>query len=473
VPFVVDSTFATPIHCNPVEHGADIVIHSTTKFIAGHNDVSGGIVLGPERLIGPVRQLAIRFGGIGGPFDAWLVLRGLKTLAVRMRQSSANALALAEAVKGHPAIERVRYPGLSEHPQHDVACSMLRNGFASMLSIDLKGGRETVERVVQQLEMIQFAETLGGLGTTVVHPATTSHRSVDPEIRRELEIGDGLLRFSIGIEEPEDLIEEVARIHGFERIAAHPPRAAAPAPAGPVTSQFRPGEGPSSNPAPGRHRTVRSFVPRRSRVTDAQRQALLRRWPEWGVEIDGQARLDLGELFAGRPVVLEIGFGMGEATAEMAAADPDTGVLAVDVHTPGQGHLLRQAELRGLDNVRVGNGDALLLLESMLPERCLAGVRVYFPDPWPKKRHHKRRIIQPAFVELCASRMAPGAVLHCATDWEPYAQHMLEVLTASPSFENTAPGFAPRPAFRPLTRFEQQGLTKGHTVHDLLFRRLP
>jgi cystathionine beta-lyase/cystathionine gamma-synthase len=209
VPYVVDSTFATPIHCNPAQHGADIVIHSTTKFIAGHNDVAGGIVLGPEHLIDQIRQLAIRFGGIGGPFDAWLVLRGLKTLALRMRQSSSNALALAEALQGHRAVQRVRYPGLSSHPQHNTARQMLNDGFGSMLSIDLAGGRDAVETVVRRLETIRFAETLGGLGTTVVHPATTSHRSVDPEIKEELEIGDGLLRFSIGIEEPEDLIEEV------------------------------------------------------------------------------------------------------------------------------------------------------------------------------------------------------------------------------------------------------------------------
>jgi cystathionine gamma-synthase len=209
VPFLVDSTFATPIHCNPVKYGADIVIHSTTKFIAGHNDVSGGIVLGPEHLIDQVRQLAIRFGGIGGPFDAWLALRGMKTLALRMRQSSQNALALAEALQGHRAVARVRYPGLPSHPQHKAARRLLRDGFGSMLSIDLTGGRDAVETVVRRLETIRFAETLGGLGTTVVHPATTSHRSVDPEIKDELEITDGLLRFSIGIEEPEDLIEEV------------------------------------------------------------------------------------------------------------------------------------------------------------------------------------------------------------------------------------------------------------------------
>jgi cystathionine gamma-synthase len=207
--FVVDSTFATPIHATPFEYGADIVIHSTTKFIGGHNDVSGGMVLGSEELLDPVRQVSIRFGGIGGPFDAWLVLRGLKTLALRMRQSSSNALKLAEALQGHRAVSRVRYPGLASHPQHKIARRMLRGGFGSMLSIDLHGGRSAVETVIKRLEMIRFVETLGGLGTTVVHPATTSHRSVDQSVKEELEISDGLLRFSIGIEEPEDLIDEV------------------------------------------------------------------------------------------------------------------------------------------------------------------------------------------------------------------------------------------------------------------------
>jgi cystathionine beta-lyase/cystathionine gamma-synthase len=211
VPFVVDSTFATPLHCKPVEFGADIVIHSTTKFIGGHNDVAGGLVLGSHDVIERVRQQAIRFGAIGGPFDAWLVLRGLKTLAVRMRQSSASALALAEALEGHPAVDRVRYPGLENHPQHEIADRVLHDGFGSMLSIDLVGGREAVDRVVRSLRTIKFAETLGGLGTTVVHPATTSHRSVDPATRAELEIGDGLLRFSIGIEGQEDLIAEVTQ----------------------------------------------------------------------------------------------------------------------------------------------------------------------------------------------------------------------------------------------------------------------
>ncbi|MFE6335637.1 tRNA (guanosine(46)-N7)-methyltransferase TrmB [Streptomyces sp. NPDC057798] len=236
-------------------------------------------------------------------------------------------------------------------------------------------------------------------------------------------------------------------------------------------------DGPMPDPA-GSHfeRRIRSFQPRRSRVTAGQADALQRLWPAWGLDIDGRQVLDLGRLFGNdRPVVLEIGFGMGEATAQMAAADPATNVLAVDVHTPGQGNLLNLAEQQGLTNVRVGNGDAIILLREMLAPDSLDGLRVFFPDPWPKKRHHKRRLIQPEFLNLAATRLRPGAVLHCATDWEPYAAQMLEVLTAHPDFENTQAdgGFAPRPQFRPLTRFEGQGLDKGHVVNDLLFRRVP
>jgi tRNA (guanine-N7-)-methyltransferase len=210
-------------------------------------------------------------------------------------------------------------------------------------------------------------------------------------------------------------------------------------------------------------------------VTAGQADALQRLWPKWGLDIDGQRVIDLAELFGNaRPVVLEIGFGMGEATARMAAADPDTNILAVDVHTPGQGNLLALADREGLANVRVGNGDAIILLREMLAPDSLDGLRVYFPDPWPKKRHHKRRLIQPDFLTLAASRLKPGALVHCATDWEPYAEQMLEVFTAHPAFENTRSdgGYAPRPAFRPLTRFEGQGLDKGHVVNDLLFRRV-
>ncbi|MEU8523458.1 tRNA (guanosine(46)-N7)-methyltransferase TrmB [Streptomyces sp. NBC_01216] len=256
---------------------------------------------------------------------------------------------------------------------------------------------------------------------------------------------------------------------------AHPTAAAAvPAVARRGSRMFAAGEGPLPDPAGSHHeRRIRSFQPRRSRVTAGQAEAMLKRWPDWGLDIDGKRVLDLREMFGGLPVVLEIGFGMGEATARMAAADPGTGILAVDVHTPGQGNLLGLADRGGLENVRVANGDAIILLREMLAVDALDGCRVYFPDPWPKKRHHKRRLIQPEFLTLLATRMKPGAVLHCATDWEPYAEQMLEVLTAHPDFGNTAAdgGYAPRPAFRPLTRFEGQGLDKGHRVHDLLFQR--
>ncbi|MEU2774212.1 tRNA (guanosine(46)-N7)-methyltransferase TrmB [Streptomyces sp. NPDC007162] len=235
-------------------------------------------------------------------------------------------------------------------------------------------------------------------------------------------------------------------------------------------------DGPRADPA-GSHfeRRIRSFQPRRSRVTAGQADALQRLWPKWGLDIDGQRVIDLDELFGnGNPVVLEIGFGMGEATAQMAAENQGVNLLAVDVHTPGQGNLLNLADQQGLSNVRVGNGDAIILLREMLGPDSLDGLRVYFPDPWPKKRHHKRRLIQPEFLDLAATRLKPGATVHCATDWEPYAEQMLEVLEAHPDFENTQAdgGFAARPPYRPLTRFEGQGLDKGHVVNDLLFRRV-
>ncbi len=244
---------------------------------------------------------------------------------------------------------------------------------------------------------------------------------------------------------------------------------------GPRANPF-PG-GPTPDPARSHHeRRIRSFQPRRSRVTVSQADALERLWPKWGLDIDGHRTLDLPELFGNdNPVTLEIGFGMGEATAQMAAAAPATNILAADVHTPGQGNLLGLAEHHGLTNIRVANGDAIILLREMLTPDSLDGLRVYFPDPWPKKRHHKRRLIQPEFLTLAATRLKPGATVHCATDWEPYAEQMLDVLDAHPDFENSQPdgGFAPRPDFRPLTRFEGQGLDKGHVVNDLVFRRVP
>jgi tRNA (guanine-N7-)-methyltransferase len=234
--------------------------------------------------------------------------------------------------------------------------------------------------------------------------------------------------------------------------------------------------GPAADPAGsrGEHR-IRSFHARRGRITQAQAAAIDRHWDAWGVELDGGA-LDLAGLYgsADLPVVLEIGFGMGDATAQMAAADPATGILAVDVHTPGQGNLLALADRGGLTNVRVANGDAIVLLRDMLPPASLSGLRVYFPDPWPKAKHHKRRLIQPSFLALVTPLLRPGAVVHCATDWEPYAEQMLEVLSTAPGLANAYPaeGFAPRPGFRPMTKFERQGLAKGHVVRDLLFTRV-
>ncbi|MEO6032803.1 MAG: tRNA (guanosine(46)-N7)-methyltransferase TrmB, partial [Burkholderiaceae bacterium] len=167
--------------------------------------------------------------------------------------------------------------------------------------------------------------------------------------------------------------------------------------------------------------------------------------------------------------VLEIGFGMGDATAAIAQALPGTDLIGVEVHTPGVGALLKQIGERGLANLRLIQHDAVDVLEQMIAPESLAGVHVFFPDPWHKKRHHKRRLIQADFVRLLVQRMAAGGYLHCATDWQPYAQQMLEVLGAEPGLRNTAPGFAPRPDYRPLTKFENRGLKLGHCVWDLVF----
>lgn len=258
--------------------------------------------------------------------------------------------------------------------------------------------------------------------------------------------------------------------------APGPASAAAPTPGPAAASSARFPDGPAADPAGsrGEHR-IRSFHARRGRITQAQAAAIDRHWETWGVELDGSP-LDLAALYgsADMPVVLEIGFGMGDATAAMAAADPGTGILAVDVHTPGQGNLLALADRAGLSNVRVANGDAVVLLRDMLPPASLSGLRVYFPDPWPKAKHHKRRLIQPSFLALAVPLLRPGAVVHCATDWEPYAEQMLDVLSAEPGLANSHPagGFAPRPGFRPMTKFERQGIAKGHVVRDLLFTRV-
>jgi tRNA (guanine-N7-)-methyltransferase len=182
--------------------------------------------------------------------------------------------------------------------------------------------------------------------------------------------------------------------------------------------------------------------------------------------------LDAPALFGRRaPLVLEIGFGMGDATAQIAQQLPDIDFLGVEVHPPGVGALLRLIGELGLANLRIVQHDAVEVLQQMIAPLTLAGAMVFFPDPWPKKRHHKRRLIQPPLVALLASRLASGATLHLATDWEPYAQQMLQVLSAEPTLFNTADGFAARPAYRPLTKFERRGDRLGHASRDLVFRK--
>jgi tRNA (guanine-N7-)-methyltransferase len=186
----------------------------------------------------------------------------------------------------------------------------------------------------------------------------------------------------------------------------------------------------------------------------------------------GEVPLDFAVLFGRRaPVVLEIGFGMGDATAAIANDLPGTDFLGIEVHTPGVGALLRQIGERGLSNLRIVQHDAVEVLRAMVPAGSLAGIHVFFPDPWHKKRHHKRRLLQPLIVAELARRLEPGGYLHCATDWEPYAQQMLEVLSAEPMLTNTGEGFSSRPAYRPLTKFESRGLKLGHGVWDLVFKR--
>jgi tRNA (guanine-N7-)-methyltransferase len=218
-------------------------------------------------------------------------------------------------------------------------------------------------------------------------------------------------------------------------------------------------------------RTIRSYVLRQGRVTAAQRRACETLMPRFGIPY-ARAPLDLDRVFGrAAPRILEIGTGMGETSAEIAAAHPQNDYLGIEVHAPGVGSLLNRIVERGLANVRVIQHDAVEVLGDMIPPAALDGVHVFFPDPWPKKRHHKRRLIQPAFVALLASRMKPGAYLHAATDWEDYARQIFDVLSAEPLLANTCAGFAPRPAWRPQTKFEARGLSLGHRVWDLLFRR--
>jgi len=219
-------------------------------------------------------------------------------------------------------------------------------------------------------------------------------------------------------------------------------------------------------------RPIRSFVLRQGRVTNAQRRACEELLTVYGVPF-APAPLDLDRLFGrAAPRILEIGFGMGETTATIAQAHPENDYLGIEVHTPGVGSLLKQLDDLNLKNVRIIRHDAVEVLQQMIASAALDRVHLFFPDPWPKKRHHKRRLVQAPFTALLATRMKSRAYLHAATDWEDYAQQMLQVLSAEPALENTATGFAQRPNSRPETKFERRGLKLGHRVWDLVFRKI-
>lgn len=224
-----------------------------------------------------------------------------------------------------------------------------------------------------------------------------------------------------------------------------------------------------------RLRSVVSYVHRGGRMTTGQQRAWDRSWPTLGRDV---AELEPGPIdfdaWFGRPapVILEIGSGMGETTAELAAAAPEVNYVAVEVYAAGLGQLMLRAENESLGNLRLLRGDAVMLLEHHVAPDSLSGVRIFFPDPWPKKKHHKRRLIQPGFVRLLASRVAPGGIVHLATDWEHYAEQMLEVCQAEPLLRNRFDGWAPRPEWRPVTKFEQRAEREGRTSHDLIFERV-
>jgi tRNA (guanine-N7-)-methyltransferase len=220
-------------------------------------------------------------------------------------------------------------------------------------------------------------------------------------------------------------------------------------------------------------RPVRSFVLRQGRMSAAQQRALDTLLPRLGIAYAPEP-LDFIAVF-GRiaPVILEIGFGMGETTAAIAAENLQHDFLGLEVHGPGVGALLNRVEAAGLRNVRVIQHDAVDVVAQMIPQASLAGIHIYFPDPWPKKRHHKRRLLRPEFVHALAQRLGPGGYLHAATDWDEYAQEILATFSEEPMLANTAPDFAPRPAWRPQTKFETRGLKLGHGVRDIVFRRRP
>ena len=219
------------------------------------------------------------------------------------------------------------------------------------------------------------------------------------------------------------------------------------------------------------YRPLRSYVLRQGRISQAQQRAYETLRSVYALPYQNNL-IDLNTVFQ-RPAakILEIGFGMGESSAEIAAAQPELDFVGVEVHTPGVGSLLKQIDARQLKNIRIIQHDAVEVLQHMIGENSLHGAHIFFPDPWPKTRHHKRRLIQTDFVRLLSSRLQAGGYLHVATDWQAYAEHILETLSQETLLENTTPVYAPRPSYRPLTKFEQRGIKLGHGVWDIVFKK--
>lgn len=217
---------------------------------------------------------------------------------------------------------------------------------------------------------------------------------------------------------------------------------------------------------------IRSYTLRQGHLSQAQRRGIQRLYPKYGLPYQNQI-IDLATVFQRTaPFIIEIGFGMGDATVQIAQTRTTDNFLGIEVHSPGVGSLLNKIEATNTTNIRIIQHDAVEVLQSMIAPNSVAGVHIFFPDPWPKARHHKRRLIQPTFVKLISSRLQLGGYVHCATDWENYAQQMLEVFNAEPQLQNMCTGYAPRPDYRPLTKFEQRGLRLGHGVWDLIFTRI-
>jgi tRNA (guanine-N7-)-methyltransferase len=218
-------------------------------------------------------------------------------------------------------------------------------------------------------------------------------------------------------------------------------------------------------------RHIRSYVLRQGRVSPAQQRACETLLPRFGIDYAAHP-LDLEQAFGRRaPKILEIGFGMGDSTATIAIAHPENDYLALEVHTPGVGNLLKLIDTQQISNIRIMQHDAVEVLRDMIQANALDGVHIFFPDPWHKARHNKRRLIQAPFIAQLVTKLKPGGYIHVATDWQDYAEQVLAVLTAEPLLENTAPGYAPKPDYRPLTKFEQRGIRLGHGVWDMVFRR--